>query len=925
MRLGQHSRHALRLATSVSALSLMAFAAPAAFAQDDTVDEPAADEIVVTGQRSSLTSAVERKQNAEEIVDSIVAIDIGKLPDVNVAEALQRISGVQISRNRGEGSGVAIRGLTQVRTELNGRDIFSTIDGRGLSWEDVPAELLAGIDVYKNPSAEQIEGGIGGLVNLRTRMPFDSAGRTISGAIQAVHYDLREKTGYNASALLSDRWMSGDQEFGFLFNLSYGKGYFREDAITIEPFFQREDFGNNYIASGAGISSWNGDRERLGGSLAFQYRPSADLEFHAMVLTSDYTFTDPQTGMFAYGAGDNGALTPVGDFTFDEDGTMLTGGFAGPPTQSFTRHTVRDSRTTDYSAGFKWDEGDGFRVSGDLQYVDSDTSFTDPTGFGTTTGGFNFLMDLTGDLPTFTVTPDDFLTNPDNYTYQALMSRSAENTGSETAARLDLEWDFDEGSVFRSFTSGVRYTTKDIETADSGFDWQSISGPPWDGSDIATAEYNEFPEYYALDPYQDDFFRGDGATANFGPHFVVDPALLAMGEESLVTLANLNPLSGAVAGFTPFDEFNTQEEETLAAYGMLKFGNNAVPTPYDGNIGLRVVQTKVVADGTQTLTYRDPSDTGTDIQSVSDISVEQDYIEFLPSMNIRFFLQDDLQLRVAASRGLSRPSFYDLRGNFSLSQNYYDADNDPSTAPVLQPSQAQAYTGSGGNPGLKPLVVDQYDVSLEHYWKEGSIAYMTLFRKNVHNFIQNGVYTTDFDVPGYGSQEFTVSAPVNGEDGTIQGFEVGMQTFFDMLPAPLNGLGLQANYTYVDSEAPSPSAVDAVGNPLLVPLEGLSENSYNLVGLYEQGPISARLAYNWRDDFVRTTSGNGTGNLPIYDDAYGTLDGSVSYQLNDNLNLSLDAVNMLDEIRYTYQGFENRPRDYVINDRRISIRLRATY
>lgn len=187
---GQRSIREFR--RSVMAISVATLLSAQAYAQDATTTAAPAsdattqqlDTVQVTGTRSSVTKAQLVKQNAEQIVDSIVAEDIGKLPDNNVAEALQRISGIQISRNYGEGSSIAIRGLTQVRTELNGRDIFTANDGRGLSFEDVSAELLGGVNVYKNPSADMIEGGLGGTVDLRTRLPFDYEGRKIAGSVQ---------------------------------------------------------------------------------------------------------------------------------------------------------------------------------------------------------------------------------------------------------------------------------------------------------------------------------------------------------------------------------------------------------------------------------------------------------------------------------------------------------------------------------------------------------------------------------------------------------------------------------------------------------------------------------------------------------------------------------------------------------------------
>ncbi|RZJ29012.1 MAG: TonB-dependent receptor, partial [Brevundimonas sp.] len=232
----------LALMCGVSILSLGALALPSlAMAQDapatqQQTDEEAAElgEVVVTGIRASLASAQSIKQNSEQFVDSITAVDIGRLPDVNVAEALQRVSGVQITRNYGEGSGIAIRGLTNVRSELNGRDIFSASGGRGLSWEEVGADLLSGVDVYKNPSAEMIEGGLGGTINLRTRLPFDARGRVISASVSGTHYDLANDTGSSASFLVSDRWDTAAGEFGAMLNVSYGETAFRQDLAVVE-------------------------------------------------------------------------------------------------------------------------------------------------------------------------------------------------------------------------------------------------------------------------------------------------------------------------------------------------------------------------------------------------------------------------------------------------------------------------------------------------------------------------------------------------------------------------------------------------------------------------------------------------------------------------------------------------------------------
>ncbi|HYM86686.1 MAG TPA: TonB-dependent receptor plug domain-containing protein, partial [Pseudoxanthomonas sp.] len=284
---------AYKLRHSLIALSIAALLSANAYAQDTAATATDAtkteatelDAVVVTGVRSSVTKAQAIKQNAEQFVDSIVAEDIGKLPDNNVAEALQRISGIQIDRNYGEGANIAIRGLTQVRTELNGRDIFTANDGRGLSFEDVSAELLSGVNVYKNPSAEMIEGGLGGTVDLRTRLPFDYDGMKLAGSLQYNHYDLADKGETAFSGLFSNRWQTGIGEIGLLVNLSKQEGSFRQDTISIEPWYDQTNMpgyeGQNVsVPHGAGINTTNGERDRETSAIALQWRPNDDVEVY---------------------------------------------------------------------------------------------------------------------------------------------------------------------------------------------------------------------------------------------------------------------------------------------------------------------------------------------------------------------------------------------------------------------------------------------------------------------------------------------------------------------------------------------------------------------------------------------------------------------------------------------------------------------
>ena len=309
------------------------------------------DRVVVTGVRGAVIRAQEIKQEAGQIIDSVTAQDIGALPDRSVTETLKRVSGVTVTNFvarddpdhfSAEGSGVMIRGLTQVRSELNGRDVFSSNGGRGLSFEEVPSELMAGVDIYKNPSAEIIEGGLGGTVNLRTRMPFDEEGRKVAASIDYNYGDFAKQGKPSASILFSDRWQTGIGEIGFLANLSYSELATRSDGIQNEPFTRRNeapllegtDFDHVFVPGGVNWRTLDFERKRQGVALALQWRPNEDTELYTQYLRSQYNMQWRERAMVfgdqlqgPDGAYNNNDILPAPGtrFTYDENGIFQSG------------------------------------------------------------------------------------------------------------------------------------------------------------------------------------------------------------------------------------------------------------------------------------------------------------------------------------------------------------------------------------------------------------------------------------------------------------------------------------------------------------------------------------------------------------------------------------------------------------------------
>lgn len=932
---------------------------------DATANEKAADgdgEIVVTGLRASLESAQNIKRNAEQFVDSITAQDIGRLPDVNVAEALQRVSGVQITRNRGEGSAIAVRGLNQVRTELNGRDIFSASGGRGLSFEEVGSELLAGVDVYKNPSAELIEGGLAGTVNLRTRLPFDSKEQIVAATVGSTYYDLIGKSGQQVSGLYSNRWQTGIGEIGILANVGYQTTSFRDDVVVVEPFYQHgptapgvqspvPGFANQTVLlpHGGGFRIAYGDRERLSTAAAVQWKPASNLEFYAQYFRADYQFNEAGVSLFAYGSD----VQPASNrsFTVDADGIVRTGFLSNPGSDSVNFGTKRDTATTDISGGLKWDIAERVRLSVDYQHIDSKVNqqtlnlTASPLNPRTSVAGFgqpyDFFFDISGDKPVFQSTTPGYFANPANYGMTAILPYAEDNDAQSDAVRADLDWNFDEGFI-KNIRVGARYTDRSAVNRNTTYGtWTAIGSTcaNW-SSDAGCTLLSEFPQYAQPNLFQGDLLRGNANGSVFGPVWQFSDALV---RDANAAFAAVKAISGQTIAFRPFsapDAFSgTINEQTYAGYARVAFGSELAGMRFDGNIGLRATRTESEGIGRRVLTYRaglpvtNPDGTVTAAPTVtldSDFSGGRNYTKYLPSLNMRVFLTDTLILRGAASKNLSRPSFDQLNPQFNLGASYTDA---ASVAPArVDPSRpydatTNPYVGTGtalGDPNLKAERTTSYDAAVEWYFDRVGFVYLTGFYKNIKDLIvrRPGAPITE-TLPGIGNIRFNVERFVNEANGYVRGFEVGGQKFFDFLPSPFDGLGMQANYTFADSDAGQQAAGDINSiTQIEVPLQNLSKHSYNLVALYDKAGLNMRVAYNWRGRYLQGTSNTGTQNLPIFGASIGFLDASATYDVTKNFAITIDGQNLLDTATKTYQIFSNRPRDYQLNDRRFSVRAR---
>ncbi len=889
-------RAALLAGISIASIALAANA----HAQDSAPPQAAASEegdIVVTGVRASLSSAQAIKRNSDVIVDSIVAEDIGKLPDRNVAEALQRIPGIQVQRRYGEGSSVAIRGLTQVRTELNGRDIFTASGANQLSLEDIPSELLAGIDVYKNPSADLIEDQLSGTINFRTRKAFDFDGFKAAASLTQSHFDLVDRYRPSASLMLSNRWDTGIGEIGILASVSYQKTSFRQDTISTEPFYTLDPsvpadaavlatLGRTGQATtlphGTGIGEVYGDRRRLGTDLSVQWRPSDTLELTAEVFRSDYKFRYDDYSFFAYTSTSAIQPQPGAPFTYADNGDFQSGTFINLPVGNNTSAETRRSKTTDYSLNLKWKPTTNLTVTADGQYVDAKTKNLRSI-FGLNGTADTLYQDISGSVPVVNIGSATGLANPATYNSAFYLDNLNESKASDKTARLDAEYRFDAG-ILSSIKAGIRFADRKNQTIDTGYRYTGLAGIP---SQLENVDLS-------------NFFRGDADL--FGNIIAFNRGIIRNYQDTLDTLGIAGPPAYVQSGT------NAQRQKTWTGYATAFFKTD----PVDGNIGVRVVRTYLDVSGfyQQIAIIQNPDGTESNGPvEFNPITASRSYTSVLPSLNLRVHLADDLQLRLAAAKNISRPSFGQLNPSLNITE--------PGRA-----QQDQLLLTSGGNPYLKPMKSDNLDLSLEWYFSRTGSLTAAGFYKNIKNYIQTAVTPRDVTFNNGNTYEYQVTSFNNVAKGKVKGFELAYQQFFDFLPGPLSGLGMQANFTYVDSKAPSPATTGPVVN---VPLELLSKYNYNIVGIYELGGLSARVAYNWRSKYVVTTAGNGTGNLPIFNKPFGQLDASVSYNVTPQFALAVDGVNLTNTRRSTYFGIDSRPRDVVVNDRRISLTARITY
>ncbi len=943
-----------KLACSVAAVLASAISANSAFAQDAQPNKDV-EVIEVSGIRSSVAKSMDVKRSSAGVVDAISAEDIGDFPDTNLAESLQRITGVSIDRSGGEGQLITVRGFgPQFNTVLvNGRQMASENDSRAFSFDTIASELVSSLDVHKTSTATMQSGGVGSTININTARPFALNGFKMAGSVKGVYDENSEETTPQFSGLISNTF--NDDTFGVLLAVSHQERETRLNQAQMDGWLENVGVPNPVTQSG---EAWTGnvfsprnydhkvtfeERTRTNANLVFQYAPNDKLVVTADALYSDFDVESEATSYGHWftapniqGVGDDGSL-------FDENGnrrspTVDANGTIVDLYQEVGLATDMHAKTFDrltdtYAVGLNFDYqySENLNLSFDLSHSEAEREANNGGGDQLSLIGYanrvrfqvddNILpvasmfaspnaniysgqQELNGAIVTGpdgfpiynpALTPDGVSNHLDEANSRAhvMLRRGWAVEDEVSQLRFDGEYVTD-GSGLTEIRFGAQYST------------ETKSLTRWDNEGVGIhctyCGYPDLPEIPAGSQYV--FDAGSDFLSDVSGSGRMPTSWLAHdGEANFAFLESYyQSVNGESISFDAVRRNNSfeVEEDIISTYMEFDFEGEVADMFLSATAGVRYEMTDVTVNGTQApitgLTILDQTEMLAGFGDAQSIATESDYDVLLPNFSVRLEITDDLIARFAASSTITRPTLNSMS---------------PVTV-ITTTRQGGDLTSTSGNPALEPFKSDNLDLSLEYYYDEASYASIGYFRKLVSNFIVNSQEDKTFELadgslltdPSTGTNAsapdagddvavFTNTLPNNGEDATVDGFEIALQHTFD------NGFGVLANGTIVDSDA----ELDPFDINQVFALTGLSD-SYNLVAFYETDDYQIRLAYNWRDAFVQSlTQGQGDG--PTIVESYQQLDISGSYSVTDNVEIFFEGINLTEEFVHKRGRFSN--------------------
>ena len=858
-------------------------AAPAAQGDPQTLDT-----MVVTGYRASVERALDIKRGEKGVVDAIVAEDIGKFPDLNLAESLQRIPGVVISRDAGEGRNITVRGLGPdfTRVRLNGLEALSTVGssdgqgganrGRSFDFNVFAADLFSQLIVRKTASADVDEGSLGATVDLRTARPFDYDGFTVASSLQMGYNDAASAAAPRFAGLIANSWADG--KVGALLSVAYseretleeGTGTVRwgpgngNGGFSPDSPFQQALSPTVFAPRFPRYTLMEHDQERLGITGSLQFKPSDDTEISVDALYSKIDATRREKYIEANSLSKSSGYGSKPQIIVTdgviENGALVYAEMDNVGLRSEHRYDEWDTVFRQLSVEGKHRFTDSFSVSGKLGASESKHDNPVQATIMMDQWGVNgYSYDYRGDpySPVFDYGIDP--TDPAGWNLSVIRMRQNFVTNDYKTGQLDFNWVLGPSFTLRGGVQGKDYSFESSETRRAGAE---TVVPDFNGGSSTT------PVPMPADMYELAGLSGiDGS-----PDRWVVPDY-----DRLASLFDIYSNSGlfVMSNYAPSNRW--VEEESRSAYLMGEFYADLGSVPLSGNFGARHVRTKQTSFG---------------IGTTGEITYSREYNDTLPSMNLVAELTPDFLVRLAAAKVMSRPGLGSLTPGLTVSVS------------------GSARTVSGGNPNLEPVRATNVDLGFEWYFSEGSMLGLGLFYKDLDSFIQTTRETRTFADSGLPASmipagsgatvndEFVFTVPVNTPGGELTGFEFTYVQPFTFLPGFWQDFGAQLNYTYVDSEVQY-----MLSNGSLAQKEemtGVSKTSWNATLFYEGDQFSGRVSATNRSDYLIQVPGTEVGfnseAMGVHGQSGATyLDASIRWKLDDQIEISLEGSNLTNE------------------------------
>ncbi|OIR07478.1 vitamin B12 transporter BtuB [mine drainage metagenome] len=840
--------------------------APAEASSDSSDQTIRMDTYVVTGYQRSLALSLDTKRNANAIVDVITAEDVGKFPDTNVAESLSHVPGVTVDRLFGQGERVSILGTDPNlnRTLLNGEDVASgdwfilDAPSRQFNYTLLAPEVIGQAEVYKSSEAWLPEGSIGGTIMLHTRNPLDTRQYAFSGSAGDMYNDRDKHNDYSFSQVASVH--NKDKTFGIMVGIQSSREHLRRDGVealgTVSAGAASPATGIDPAAPAGSVNLTNPTallpnainaalfqqvRERTGGNIVIDARPSEYLDFEANVLHSKVNDNNFNTSYYGFPGWWRGAVIQNGSIVNNIVDSASISQNIGVMDLFYRVAAVKtdayDQKLTFHNDAISVSEHAGYtQATGGTQAQYYIEPLLGAPGAGVGTTSYTYTGGVSN--PGFTWGKSGVNTDPTAWTvggpwWNGNVASDPEKD-QESYAQLDATYS-PRNSVITKVRAGVRYT--DHITSQN---WYNISLVTLPSTTLASFNPSLTPSNYLSGL--------PNITTDMSSHVMIDPTALYKAVYASPYQAgssmNMQQALAAGEGFQPTQSFEV-DETTKAGYGQADFQQGKL----SGNVGLRWVQTTTTSKGW-----------AVSGSTTTPIAMKKTYDNFLPSLNLAYSVNHDFIVRAAAAEVIARPNYADLSSSVML----YDSIR----------------TGVGGNPKLDPYKSTNFDLSGEWYFSKDSALAVSFFYKDISNYILKSNGTESYFNQNLGKvTPYLISRPENAGHAKSQGFSVYYQHTFPY------GLGVTANYTYVDASGENGAE-----------LPYASKNQINFSPYIQHGKFLFRLTYAWRSDyFTNVDRGNN-----VYTRAYTELDANASYAITKHLSLTVACENLLDETYYIY-------------------------